>query len=364
MVPPDALAMMNSAMRILHLLQPLPPRASWLAADPRDLAHSASHVSGEGSLHALRAVLADNSLPAEHIILSLGPSQARDFTRSAGLADVLHASPPLARAANAGPLLRRLLRRTGDLDALVAWGPAAALPIAKTAPEHRARALTIDPRTGVLSRTFDASQSITLPAHLPAPHARSSARELARNALNLANHELAVVALGDAAMPPDAVALNLAAQSHSVTGRMLTLVVPACSANLDRALRHIHEMAYIYRVILHDGPLAPILPACDAAVVAPAPTPEQPTFAAALWAQLWHIRAPGPLIAPADLLPAHIPHHPARSARPTDLAGALLTALTSPLPAPAPLAADPIAPATALHRAIQHLLALPTTAAT
>lgn len=358
-------------MRILHLLQPLPPRDSWLSQDSRYLAHPESHVSGEASLHLLRATLADTTLPAEHIVLAMGPSLSRDFTRAAGLAGVFHASPPLARAANAGPLLRRLLRRAGDLDAILAWGPAAAQPLGKIAPAARTRALTLDPRTGVLRRTFDSNQSLTLPALALAAPTRPLTRDLARQTLQLANHEIAIVALGDASMPPDAVTLNLAAQSHAVTGRMLTLVIPACSANLDRALRHVHEMAFLYRVIVHEGPLAPILPGCDAGVLAPepitgpitGPTPGHPTFAANLWAQLWHARARGPLIAPAELLAAHVPHTPARSARPTDLAGALLAALTSSAPPSPPPTTDPITPGVALQRAIQRLLALPVSSA-
>lgn len=352
------------AMRLLHLVQPLAPRDSWLLPESRHLALAASQVSGEASLHALRAVVADQGLPAEHIILSLGPSRAREVVRSAGIEGTLHAVPPFARASYAGPLLRRTLRRAGELDAILAWGPAAAQPTAKIAPHYRARTLTLDTRTGTLSRTFGTSQGISLPPQLSATPARAFARDVARRSLQLGNDELAVVALGDAAMPPDAVSLTLAAQSHAVTGRMMTLIIPACSAQLERALRHVHEYAFLYRVIVHDGPLAPVLAACDAAVFAPATTPHPPEFPAAIWAQLWHVHAKGPIVAPADLLPSRIAHTAARSARPTDLAGALLAALTAPAPTPTAHATEPFTPGVALQRAIQHLLSLPVAHAT
>jgi hypothetical protein len=350
-------------MRLLHLLQPLAPRPSWLGADPADRANPANHVSGEASLHALRAIIADGSMPAEHLVLCLGPSPARRFARAAGLAGIILASPPLGRAANAGPILRRALRRVGEIDALVGWGFATA-PLLAKAPHHlRPRACILDPRTGTLTRAFGPSQqpSIDLPApstHAPSARAPAPTREHARSALAIAPHETVVVMLGDAASPPDAVALTLAAQSHAVAGRMLTLVLPACAARLDRALRHVHEMAYVHRVIVHDGPLAEVLPAGDVGVLAPADETPCP-FACAMWYNLWRSAAPAPLVAPMGLLPAWATFHAARSARATDLAGGIFAALSAPAAPSVPSSAPAsLPPGESLHRALQHLLAL------
>jgi hypothetical protein len=367
-------------MRLLHLIQPLAPRASWLGADSRDHTHAANQVSGEASLHALRAILADRSMPAEHFVLCLGPTPAREHVRSAQLAGVLHASPPLGRAANAGVMLRRTLRRIGRLDAIVGWGWAAQGLFAKAPHDLRPRCCVLDPRTGRLSRAFGgalAAGAIDLPAPELTPLAGGAGgggagdtiaahRDAARRRLAIGPHETVAMMLGDAAIPPDAVALTLAAQSHAVTGRMLTLVLPACAARLDRALRHVHEMAYLHRVIVHDGPLVGVLAAGDVGVLAPADA-SQANFSGAIWARLWRaataappIAPPiAPLVAPEGLLPASIPFQPARSTRATDVASGIFAALTTAAPPPPVAGPVPIPPGAALLRALQHVLAMP-----
>jgi|GEM_PF-2072708 len=303
-------------------------------------------------------MIADKSIECDHVVVVLGGTATRDFTHHAGLRNVVSLAPVLGRAGLAGHSTRRLLRSVGNIDAIVGWGHATRALMQRLPSESRAKAFCIDAQTGRLQRADTIGPWVDLPVPALRPRAinASLTRESLRSQLSIAPTDRVVIALGDSACPPEANELQLAANTHAVCDRPMTLIVPACAQSLPRALRHVDERGYAVRMIVWDRPLARVLAAADLGVLAPA-NPQLSPFACGVWAALWsHLHGPGTLIAPvgnAASLP--MPIHVAPSSRSTDLARGIFAAIQQLPCTPANLVPSDIPPTAALVRAIEHL---------
>lgn len=258
-------------MRVLHITQPLTSPGPWFA-----FSRTTGHCAGEGSLLALADIVHASSLtnPDEtHMVAVLGSTRARHLCTHLPLRGIELVSPPLGQPHRAAPGMRRLLHRTGPLDAVVCWGTnlrRLARRIAYAAPHW----LEVDMHSGDVS-PFDPSRTgVQAPVATVLPDgqftpAATRSRASARRLLGLAENERTVALLSDDACSASATQLLGAAAMLQTAGVSATYVIPTTCNELTRAARRVREGTYARRVILSDLPATLAARGADTSVCCP-----------------------------------------------------------------------------------------------
>ncbi|MFO0832128.1 MAG: hypothetical protein U0637_09815 [Phycisphaerales bacterium] len=331
-------------MRVLHLAQPLDAPRPWFSFS----AHTGD-CAGEGSLLAIRDCIqhSAHTHPGEtHHTALLGPAHTKSLARALGLHSVTAIAPPLGLPHRAAPALRRLLTRTGPLDAVVTWGTnlrRLARRISHAAPLW----IEVDPHSGDVNtaqghvRTRAAGAAISgspPPPPIDRPAPPGPAYERARAHLDIAPDERTIALLTDAACPGSATDLIAAASMLLVAGMTATFIIPAPCAELSRAQRRAREGAYASRIIFTHEPASRAAALADIAVCCPGSTAALARHAS-LSAIARHALLQGAtVVAPDAWVSAwkgpDTPPHPrlisARAATTTDIARAILPILDRP----------------------------------
>ncbi len=259
-------------MRVLHIAQPLSTPAPWFAFSRID-----GHCAGEGGLLAAADLVAESaaSNPDEqHHVAVLGSAGARALCRHLPLRGVSFVSPPLGQAHRCAPAMRRLVSRSGPLDAVVCWGTNLRRLARRTA-YAAPRWLEVDMQSGDARFLRPGRGEVSTPCASVLPHGwgeRGSAdtRATARARLGLADGEAAIVLLTDAACPGSATDFLGTAAMLQVAGVAATYIIPAACAELARAERRVREGTYARRVIVTDLPASFVAQGADIAVCCPA----------------------------------------------------------------------------------------------
>lgn len=325
-------------MRVLHITQPLTSPGPWFA-----FARTTGHCAGEGSLLALADVVHASALsnPEEtHMVAVLGATRTRHLCTHLPLRGSALVSPPLGQPYRAAPGMRRLLHRTGPLDAVVCWGTnlrRLARRIAYAAPHW----LEVDMHSGDASPFHPGRTGVQAPVASVLPDGQFASsttrtRASARRLLGLAENERAVALLSDDACPASATQLLGAAAMLQTAGVSATYIIPTSCKELTRAARRVREGTYARRVILSDLPSTLAARSADISVCCPGDVEALARHASLAYLAREAVRHGAHVVAPdawvsawqgnTTPLPTLVS---AKGATPTDIARAMLRLMTA-----------------------------------
>jgi hypothetical protein len=304
-------------------------------------------LDDRASLPALACAQAIARIPARHTLWTLGNAAAPEFLPT----PARRVSPRLGRAWLSAPALRGPLRSAlRSHDVLVAWSPDALAALhAAIAPRSaplvgvftsppplagrhqsasswirraalaRAVVLCFSPTAAAGWAAAGAGDVRTAPAHVSGRLASPASRASVRAELEIADDEHVMALLADPPSLGDARRFAYLAGLLGVGGVRTVGVIHSASAQVRRALRYHRECQRAWRMIVIDGPLASVLPGCDAAMIDTVVLPTHPLRPLAT-------TGPAPLTADALAAPlalaAGVPLVVPRSTLADDLLGA------------------------------------------
>jgi hypothetical protein len=267
---------------------------------------------------ACRAAL-DACTRHHHLVCLLASTRAAARAALLGLEPTLRLAPFLGRPSLSANTLRRLAARLPPFDLVQCWDPTL-LPLARRA---------VGPRLPITSATPAALEIAPDTPSTRSHDAHTHRRRSLRARLGVLDHTPVVALLSESPTAGDAEAFSVFLALCDASGLTACGIVQRGAASLHRARQLRRQGGFRFSMIITHEPVWRLLPACDAALLAPAPSSRPPLRRACV---LLAHRAGIPVLALhepalADLYPGELAQRLLTTRRSPDSRGLLLARL-------------------------------------